>query len=754
MSQERKSPDKKPKTDPQPSTVIQEPETGWLDRLAGFWLRFDRFGWDLLGVVLLVASVVTLLGLLGLTRGALITPWVLFLRRWMGWGSFFAAALAGYMGVKSLLRRFSDRRDFDLGKVLALEGLVFTLLALLTLQGGQSLLRVEQGLDGGQIGWGLVEIFRGILPAPIDLFLLIFLLVFFAFYGLGWFQWTSRRLESWLIRETPQRAARHLPPAVDDEAVDNEEGVAVSKPHAKSNGAKKAKREPAPAAEKPVNPAVRRNESLPPLNLLMNEQTNRPDDASIHNTAVRIEHTLSEFGIPSRVVGFRVGPTVTQFAVEPGFIDKEGPDGEIQRHKVRVSQISGLARDLALALSAERLRIEAPVPGQSFVGIEVPNEKSSVVRLRPLLESPEFQRLQSPLALALGKDVSGKPVVADLARMPHLLISGTTGSGKSVCIVALTICLVMNNTPDELRLTMLDPKMVELLRFNGLPHLLHQVETEPLRMLGVLQWALVEMDNRYRLLEAANARDLETYNRRMERKKQPTLPRIVIIIDELADLMMTSPEQTEHSLVRLAQLARATGIHLIVATQRPSTDVVTGLIKANFPARISFNVSSSIDSRVILDANGAETLLGRGDMLFLDPEVGSPLRAQGAMITDQEMERVIKFWQKMSPDEDNPAPWEDMLSQVHMEGEDAADELVQRAIELVRESQRASISLLQRRLRIGYPRAARLIDELEERGVIGPSQTGGREREVLLPREGDEDGDEMDVGDDEGEEDE
>jgi S-DNA-T family DNA segregation ATPase FtsK/SpoIIIE len=752
MSQDKKSPPgKKQKTDSQPSTAIQEPETGWLDRLAGFWLRFDRFGWDLLGVILLVASIVTLLGLLGMTRGALITPWVLFLRRWMGWGSFFAAALAGYMGVKSLLRRFSDRRDFDLGKVLALEGLVFTLLALLTLQGGQSLLRVEQGLDGGQIGWGLVEIFRGILPAPVDLFLLIFLLVFFAFYGLGLFQWTSRRLESWMIHETPQRAARNKPEAVNDEEPGQ---VEENKPRTKNTAAKKPKREPAPAAEKPVNPAVRRSESLPPLNLLMNEQTNRPDDASIHNTALRIEHTLSEFGIPSRVVGFRVGPTVTQFAVEPGFIDKEGPDGEIQRHKVRVSQISGLARDLALALSAERLRIEAPVPGQSFVGIEVPNEKSSVVRLRPLLESPEFQRLQSPLSLALGKDVSGKPVVADLARMPHLLISGTTGSGKSVCIVALTICLVMNNTPDELRLTMLDPKMVELLRFNGLPHLLHQVETEPLRMLGVLQWALVEMDNRYRLLEAANARDLETYNRRMERKKQPTLPRIVIIIDELADLMMTSPEQTEHSLVRLAQLARATGIHLIVATQRPSTDVVTGLIKANFPARISFNVSSSIDSRVILDTNGAETLLGRGDMLFLDPEVGSPLRAQGAMITDQEMERVIKFWQKMSPDEENPAPWEDMLQQVHLEGEDAADELVQRAIDLVRESQRASISLLQRRLRIGYPRAARLIDELEELGVIGPSQTGGREREVLLPPEGDEDGTDVNDGDEEEAEDE
>ena len=282
----------------------------------------------------------------------------------------------------------------------------------------------------------------------------------------------------------------------------------------------------------------------------------------------------------------------------------------MQRQKVRVSQIANLSRDLALALSAERLRIEAPVPGRSYVGIEVPNQHNSIVRLRPLLESEAFQRLGSPLAIALGRDVSGAPVVADLARMPHLLIAGTTGSGKSVCIAALTTCLVMNNAPSDLRIAMLDPKMVELVRFNGLPHLLGKVETEQERMLGVLHWALAEMDNRYRLLETNRARDLEAYNRKMQRRKQETLPRIVILIDELADLMMSSPDQTEHSLVRLAQMARATGIHLVLATQRPSTDVVTGLIKANFPARIAFTVASSVDSRVILDMNGAETLLG------------------------------------------------------------------------------------------------------------------------------------------------
>ncbi len=319
--------------------------------------------------------------------------------------------------------------------------------------------------------------------------------------------------------------------------------------------------------------------------------------------------------------------------------------------KVRVSQISALSRDLALRLSAERLRIEAPVPGRSFVGIEVPNPRSTVVRLRPILESETFQRLSSPLAIALGQDVSGQPVVADLARMPHLLIAGTTGSGKSVCIAALTACLVMNNTPDELRMAMLDPKMVELVRFNGLPHLLGKVETEIERMLGVLRWALAEMDHRYRLLEEARVRDLEAYNRKLERKKAPALPRIVVLIDELADLMMSAPDQTEQSLVRLAQMARATGIHLVVATQRPSTDVVTGLIKANFPARISFTVASSIDSRVILDTSGAETLLGRGDMLFLNPEQGAPVRSQGVFVTDQEIEKVIDYWQKMRPPE-------------------------------------------------------------------------------------------------------
>ena len=384
--------------------------------------------------------------------------------------------------------------------------------------------------------------------------------------------------------------------------------------------------------------------------MLQKGEIYRPDKRAINLTAGLIEKTLAEFGIPAKVVGFRTGPTVTQFAVEPGYIDKSDED----KQKVRVSQISSLQRDLALALSAERLRIEAPVPGKSYVGIEIPNPNAAQVQLRPLIESEEFSRVNSSLALTLGRDVSGRPVVADLATMPHLLIAGTTGSGKSVCITALTACLVMNNTPEDLKLAMIDPKRVELMRFNGMPHLMGNVETEIERILGVLRWATAEMDYRYKLLEKARARNIDSYNMKMKRQGKKTLPKIVVLIDELADLMISAPDQTEHTLVRLAQKARAIGIHLIVATQRPSTDVVTGLIKANFPTRISFTVASSIDSRVILDTGGAETLLGKGDMLFLHPEIGLPVRAQGVIVTDRDLNRVIRWWQKNDERSDAP----------------------------------------------------------------------------------------------------
>jgi S-DNA-T family DNA segregation ATPase FtsK/SpoIIIE len=358
------------------------------------------------------------------------------------------------------------------------------------------------------------------------------------------------------------------------------------------------------------------------------------------------------------------------------------------------------------------------------------------------MESNAFNKIQSPLAIALGRDVSGNPLIADLARMPHLLIAGTTGSGKSVCITALAACLAMNNAPEDLRLVLVDSKMVELIRFNGLPHLYGKVETDVQRILGVLRWVVVEMEHRYKLLEAAKARDVDAYNRKLQRRKDvESLPRIVVMIDEMADLMMSAPDQTEHNLVRLAQMARATGIHLVVATQRPSTDVVTGLIKANFPARLAFSVASGVDSRVILDVPGAENLLGRGDMLFLNPEVGNPIRAQGVMVTDQEIERLIAHWQEIQPEKNVPPPWETMIGAA--EDKTGDDVLLERAITLLKKEQRASASMLQRRLNIGYPRAARLLDQLEDMGIVGPTTGGGRDREVLIdPGEEENGGDE------------
>ena len=415
---------------------------------------------------------------------------------------------------------------------------------------------------------------------------------------------------------------------------------------------------PGPALkEKTAAVRAKREKGLPSIEIFEGGELSAPSIREINLIGGTIEKTLAEFGIPARVISFRTGPTVTQFGVEPGFVEKAGPDGEVRRAKVRVSQISSLANDLALALAAPTLRIEAPVPGQSYVGIEVPHRRSSLVRLRMVMQSAAFQKIKSPLAVALGLDVAGQPQCADLATMPHLLIGGTTGSGKSVCITALTACLVANNPPERLRLVLIDPKMVELVRFNGLPHILGKVETELERIVSVLRWCTREMDRRYKLLEELRARHIDDYNRKVAAAGDgEILPRLVVMLDEMADLMMIAPDETERHLIRLAQMARAVGIHLIVATQRPSTDVVTGLIKANFPARIAFAVPSMIESRVILDTPGAESLLGRGDMLYLSPEAGSPVRLQGCFVSDREITRLIDFWQEQAGGESEPAP--------------------------------------------------------------------------------------------------
>ncbi len=724
----------------QPDKENPQAAPSWANRIINAWMNFERFTWDIGGVFFLALATMTLLALLvpELAGHGALANWAKFLQRWFGWGSYFTIIISGVIGLFMLRQRTEHTATVQWSRVFALEAVIFLTITLLTLLGDRTLESAEMGKDGGLVGWGLAELLSMALPVFVSILLVTGLLFVFLVTGLDLGRPISKLANKLTGTETAPQTSDLNEPAISVAPVEpshpqvtRKKPIRIAPEHRKQFRIEEKE-------EKPVEP-IERDEALPPYNLLTDEKSSRPDERHINQRAGLIEQTLSEFGVPAKVIDFQIGPTVTQFAVEPGFIEKPGAseDEIAQLRKVRVSQISRLARDLALALAAERLRVQAPVPGRPYVGIEVPNANSAIVRLRPLLESELFHKTGSKLTLGLGQDVSGNPVVADLAAMPHLLIAGTTGSGKSVCIAAFTTCLAMNNTPEDLRIVMIDPKMVELVRFNGLPHLLGKVETDVERILGVLRWVVGEMDRRYILLEQSRSRNIDTFNRKMKRRKDgQIMPRIVVMIDELADLMMSAPDATEHNIIRLAQMARATGIHLVVATQRPSTDVVTGLIKANFPARMSFAVASSVDSRVILDTPGAEHLLGRGDMLFLPPEAGSPIRIQGAWVTDQEVEKTIKFWQQVYPnDEEETPPWDEMMEQEAILAD--RDELVEKAIKLIARTQKASASMLQRQLRIGYPRAARLMDELEELGVVSSGRGGGRDRDVLIDRDAD-----------------
>lgn len=496
------------------------------------------------------------------------------------------------------------------------------------------------------------------------------------------------------------------------------------------------------AAMKEPRHTGKRDTTLPPLDLIREIELNLPDEQEINHNVVLIENTLLEFDIDVDVVDVKVGPTVTQYAVQP-FRETTSQEGETTFSRTRIRKIASLQNDLALALSAKRLRLETPVPGQSYIGIEVPNRNPSVVAMRSVYESKQYyeqwQKRKTPLYIPLGRDVSGSPVGIDLGTLPHLLIAGTTGSGKSVCIAAMAAALILDSTPDNIRMIMLDPKMVELSRFNGIPHLLGPVETDPERIIGVLRWCTREMDRRYKLLEEHSARNIDTYNSRLgRRRRDEALPYIVILIDEVGDLMLGFPDETEKTITRLAQMARAVGMHLVVATQRPSVDVITGLIKANFPSRMSFAVASGTDSRVILDSVGAETLMGRGDMLYQAPDAMAPRRIQGVYVSDDEVRALTQYWKdwyqiqinegKMQPNA--VGPWERGLTRRELLAE--TDPMLEQAIELVVAEGEASASLIQRRLGLGYPRAARIMDLLLELGVVGELKDGGRGREVLI----------------------
>lgn len=465
---------------------------------------------------------------------------------------------------------------------------------------------------------------------------------------------------------------------------------------------------------------------LPPTELLSKAvgSAKAEEGLTLKAKATKLEQTLLNFGVNAKVLQVTKGPAVTRYEIQPNV-------------GVKVSSIVRLADDIALNLEARSIRIEAPIPGKAAVGIEVENERINLVVLREIIESREFREANSKIAFAVGKDISGNAIVANLKDMPHLLIAGSTGSGKSVCLNSLIISILYRAKPDEVKLVLIDPKVVELGYYNGIPHLLIPVVTEPTKAAAALNWAVAEMTDRYKKFAEIGVRDLESYNETVKSKGEPEkrLPQVVIIIDELADLMMVAPAQVEESICRLAQMARAAGMHLIVATQRPSVDVITGVIKANIPSRISFAVSSQFDSRTILDMGGAEKLVGKGDMLFNPLGMSKPIRVQGAFISDTEVHKVIEFLKNQAPDNEYSQEIISRIDKTYEAGtDDDSDELLQDAIETVVRAEQASVSMLQRRFRIGYNRAARLIDMLETRGIVGPSD-GSRPRKVLMTEE-------------------
>ncbi len=650
-----------------------------------------------------------------------------------------------------------------IGAVLAGMGLLFVAaLGLSHLWSGSEdpLQHALAGSGGGLAGWLIGSLpgqLLGDLVATGLLVVLAGLGLWVALRGLDLLavDWSGLpgRLSGWLARllpdaeedepAQPEPPSRAVAPAPRPTALEQRPSI-VDNP---APLPKKPRQAPAKPQARPL-PAQPRPEFLPPLTLLALAAAKPGQAADLAYKKQVIEQTLASFNVPAEVVDINVGPTVTQFGVRPGTLARRGSGGETVQRRVRVSRIRSLANDLALALEAPSIRIEAPVPGKGYVGIEVPNSRSDLVPLRVVLESPEFGQVKAPLAVALGRDVSGQPVAADLGAMPHLLIAGATGSGKSVCIHSIVCSLLFNNGPDKLRLLLVDPKRVELLAYNGVSHLISPVVTDVDQMVGALTWLTLQMDERYRSFSQVGARSLRDYNRKVDRKNKPAewrdlepYPHIVLVVDELADMMMAAPDKVEHYVCRLAQMARATGIHLVIATQRPSVDVVTGLIKANFPARIAFAVTSQIDSRVILDTPGAEKLLGRGDLLFMRPDSAKLDRIQGCFVAEKEVEALVSFWKQTMPAPElapnQPRyPWTGLMAAMEDQ-----DDQYERALDLVQGQERVSTSWLQRRLRVSYNRAAELIARMAEDGYVGQDEGAGRGREVLLTSASHEDDD-------------
>lgn len=701
---------------------VTEDDDSWMDRLDDDTKR------GIAVIVFFALSAITFLSLIGVAGrvGEVLDEG---LRLGLGWGRAlvpFVFFVLAYFLLNPIERGW--RWLNSLGVVLAL-GSLFGLLHLPYLaESSKEFFKIGKG--GGYLGYWIAEAGVTYLGAAATI---VVLLAFLVAGSLLWFSLTLdelilhttvgwriiQRLRTWWMRRKyGESGIRNQESGITDDAEDEEVELEEREVEEEEKLARIKKTVAAAKISAPPKPKLPHVEL--PLDLL-NLPSGKPQSGDVVAQQERIRRTLENFGIAVEMGEVSVGPTVTQYTLKPA----EG---------IKLSQITSLNNDLALALAAHPIRIEAPIPGKSLVGIEVPNQKVATVTVREVIGSDEFKKRSSSLMVSLGKDVSGRAWAGDLARMPHLLVAGATGSGKSVCLNSLLVSLLYQNGPEYLRLILVDPKRVELPVYNGVPHLLTPVITEVPKTVNALRWAILEMDRRYELLAKFGKRDVAGFNSVAEE----SLPYIVIIIDELADLMQVAQAEVESAIIRLAQMARAVGIHLVVATQRPSVDVITGLIKANITSRIAFAVASQIDSRTILDTAGAEKLLGRGDMLYITAELSKPKRLQGCFVSESEIQRVVEYlkihggapaYDPQITERPQRAP-----AGVDWGGSDDSDELFDEAKEVVVRAGKASASLLQRRLKVGYARAARLLDLLEERGIIGPGE-GAKPREILVRQE-------------------
>lgn len=728
------SPKKKSASPPQPEPV----SISWWSSLS------DERKLDVIGAVMTMFGVLIGLVLFSAQRSAVTALPVRVMSQMFGWGIYVLPVGLVVMGAWLVLRRIEKLPPLSIERATGLFLLFLWLLAVLHAFAAEPELAdvaAAAGAGGGYVGSVFekalfINLGTGGAIIVLMAWLLITVTMIFDVSVQDLFKWVNpiiAYIREWVAKRMAKPAETFSPEMADVAA---NGFIPTNRP------------EPVVSAEISASPVatVRPAETviqwkLPDTKQILDSgAAPSVNEEFIQQRARLIQETLASFGAPVQVVEINRGPTITQFGVEPLFVETRAG-----RTKVRVNKIASLADDLALALAAPRIRIQAPVPGHSYVGIEVPNDEMTLVALRDILESDTFQRNTKPLRFALGRDVTGHPISTTLESMPHLLIAGTTGSGKSVCVNSILTSFLMFNTPDDLRLILVDPKRVELTGYNGVPHLLSPVVVEIDRVIGALQWMTREMDKRYHMFAQVGSRNITDYNAKMKLQGGKKLPYLVIVIDELADLMMIAPGETEQTITRLAQLARATGIHMILATQRPSVDVVTGLIKANFPARIAFAVASNTDSRVILDQPGAERLLGRGDMLFQAPDAPSAARLQGVFVSDNEIQNLVEFWRAQvvggspyaAPGAPVDMPKSDIpLKQTAMFEEMApadknVDPLLAEAIDFVRREGRASVSMLQRRMRIGYTRAARIVDMMEDKGIVGPPEGTSQLRQIL-----------------------